>query len=662
MQEWPTPKSVTEVQSFLGLAGYYRRFVRSFSDVARPLHRLTEKGQEFQWGEDCEVAFQELKQRLQEAPILAFPEPDAEYIMDTDASDIGVGAVLSQVIDGQERVIAYGSRVLSKPERNYCVTRKELLAIVVFLKKFRQYLYGRRFIVRSDHGSLRWLMNFKDPQGQLSRWLQVISEYDLTIVHRPGRSQRNADSLSRRPCPQCGRKEEETTNTTRTGDRSVGVETGNSESPAVRIVALGTAETREAWRKAQEADVTTGWILKAKSCNSPRPEWSTMSSTAPAMKQYWLLWDQIDVKEGVLCKRWESDDGRQVRHQVIVPQAHRKEVVDELHGGPTGGHLGQTKTLAKVRQRFYWCGVDADVRSYVRQCAVCASKKSPAKARRAPLQQYSIGTPMQRVALDILGPLPETNQGNKYVLVVGDYFTKWVEAYPIPDEKAETVARTFVSEFVCKFGVPVELHSDQGRNFESRVFSEVCSILGIRKTRTTPYNPKSDGMIERFNRTLLGMVSSMIDPLRRQRDWDEQLAFATFAYRATPQESTGESPNMLMLGREVSLPLDLTTRLSTVESEANLTEDYALRLRETMQSAHERAREHLKASARRQKKTYDRKTMPTTLEAGQLVWLHNPSKRRGLSPKLQRRWEGPCRIVDKLSDVTYRIQRRPSGR
>ena len=119
---------------------------------------------------------------------------------------------------------------------------------------------------------------------------------------------------------------------------------------------------------------------------------------------------------------------------------------------------------------------------------------------------------------------------------------------------------------------------------------------------------------------------------------------------------------MLMLGREVSLPLDLTTRLSTVESEANLTEDYALRLRETMQSAHERAREHLKASARRQKKTYDRKTMPTTLEAGQLVWLHNPSKRKGLSPKLQRRWEGPYRIVDKLSDVTYRIQRRPSGR
>ena len=169
---------------------------------------------------------------------------------------------------------------------------------------------------------------------------------------------------------------------------------------------------------------------------------------------------------------------------------------------------------------------------------------------------------MQRVTLDILGPLPETERGNKYILVIGDYFSKWVEAYPVPDEKAETVAQKLVTEFACRFGVPLELHSDQGRNFESRVFAEMCEILGIKKTRTTPYNPKSDGMIERFNRTLIGMVSVMIEPHKRQRDWDEKVALATFAYRASPHESTGETPNRLMLhvhvhvGREVFVPLD----------------------------------------------------------------------------------------------------------
>ncbi|XP_038062372.1 uncharacterized protein LOC119732841 [Patiria miniata] len=166
------------------------------------------------------------------------------------------------------------------------------------------------------------------------------------------------------------------------------------------------------------------------------------------------------------------------------------------------------------------------------------------------------------------------------------------------------------------------------------------------------YNPKSDGMIERFNRTLLSMVSLMIDPHKRQRDWDQKVMLATFAYRSTPHESTGETPNMLMLGRELYLPLDLTTRVTAKDGEVSEETDYALQLREDMQLAHERAREVLKCSARRQKKCYDQKTIGAKLKTGEFVWLHNPSKTKGLSPKLQRRWEGPYLILQKLSDVT----------
>ena len=157
----------------------------------------------------------------------------------------------------------------------------------------------------------------------------------------------------------------------------------------------------------------------------------------------------------------------------------------------------------------------------------------------------------------MLGPLTETHNGNEYVLVVGDYFTKWMEVYPIPDQQAEAVAAKIVEEFVCRFGVPLELHSDQGRNFESTVFQEMCKILGISKTRTTPYNPKSDGMVERYNRTIVNAVSLMIQPHQRQKDWDVYLPYVGLAKRASVQVSTGESPNMMMLGREVNLPIDL---------------------------------------------------------------------------------------------------------
>ena len=201
VEDWPVPTSVKEVQSFLGLASYYRRFIGGFANIARPLHQLTEKGRVFIWTNECDCAFSE--GHLLTAPVLAYPDPEKSYILDTDASNVGIGAVLSQEVGGKERVIAYASRALSKPERNYCVTRRELLAVVVYLKHFRQYLYGSKITVRTDHGALRWLLNFRDPQAQMARWLQVIAEYDIEIVHRAGRSHSNADSLSRRPCVAC---------------------------------------------------------------------------------------------------------------------------------------------------------------------------------------------------------------------------------------------------------------------------------------------------------------------------------------------------------------------------------------------------------------------------------------------------------------------------
>ena len=221
---WPIPTTVKEVQQFLGFAGYYRRFVKHFANVARPLHRLTERVTEFRWTDECQAAFDELRRRLVTSPVLAYPDYTKSFTLDTDASDTGIGGVLSQRdADGEERVIAYASRALSKPERNYCVTRRELLGVVYFAQYFRPYLLGRRFTLRTDHGSLTWLRNFKEPEGQLARWLERLQEFDFEILHLRGRKHTNADALSRRPCRQCGRE-------------------SHGEEPAVSAVTLATPD------------------------------------------------------------------------------------------------------------------------------------------------------------------------------------------------------------------------------------------------------------------------------------------------------------------------------------------------------------------------------------------------------------------------------------
>ena len=218
---WPEP---TSTKQFLGLASYYRQFIKDFSRYAKPLCKLTEKGAEFRWTVECHNAFQDLRRKLTTAPVLAFPKFSKPFLLGTDASDNGFGTVLSQVQeDGQECVIAYASRMLTKAERRYCVTRRELLAVVTFVHHFHHYLLGQQFTLRTDHGSLTWLKICKHLKGQLARWLKRLEEYNFTVVHGPGRKHCNADALSRLPCRQCGREPDPT------GEDNIRIVTASSQ-------------------------------------------------------------------------------------------------------------------------------------------------------------------------------------------------------------------------------------------------------------------------------------------------------------------------------------------------------------------------------------------------------------------------------------------------
>ena len=262
--------------------------------------------------------------------------------------------------------------------------------------------------------------------------------------------------------------------------------------------------------------------------------------------------------------------------------------------------------------------------------------------------------------MDITGPLTPSDQGNKYVLVVGDYFTKWTEAYALPNQTAETVARVLAEEFIPRYGVPREIHSGQGRNFESVLFKEVGNILGMEKTRTTPLRPQSDGMVERFNRTLKNMLSKFVE--ENLRDWDRHLPILMMAYRSAVHETTGCSPSELMFGREIRLPVDLLFSSPESDKGGEHVSEYARTLQEKINRVHRYAREHLNLESDRQKRKYNQRLNQRTYDRGAAVWFYNPKRKNKISPCLQRPWEGPYVVLKRIRDVVYRIQKTPKSK
>jgi len=631
VQDWPDLRCVKDVRSFLGLATYYRKFIKDFAGIAAPLNKLLQKDHPFEMGEAQKRAKERLVDSLVTGPILVQPNLELPFVLDTDASDEGIGCVLSQELGGVEKVIAYFSKSLSKQEKNYCTTRKEMLALVRGIKNFRYYLLGKPFIVRTDHLALKWLTSFKEPEGQVARWLEQLQEYEFEVKHRAGLSHSNADALSRRPCladncRNCARKEERW---------------------EVRTTNLGSD-----WGPAQMGDRDISAILEHMLVGTLRPEKVTMGSMSSVTWLLWKQWDRLEVISGVLFRKQSS--GEIGRRQLIVPKKFRLVVIEELHAGRTAGHFGAERTFRALQERFYWPGYRRSVEVFCASCSPCLSRNHPGRASVPPLGLRVVGFPFERVAIDILGPLKVTDAGNRYALVVGDYFSKWIEAYPIPDQGASTIANTLCHEFFCRYGMPVEVHSDQGRNFESTLMKEIWELMGVKKTRTTPFRPQSDGMIERFNRTLAEVLIKRVD--LRQTDWDMHLPYAMLAYRTSVHSSTGFSPAEVLLGYKLKLPIDLL--MPRPADEQLCYGEFTKFHQERLQDVRDKVRWNLVEVGRKMKTRFDQTARPEVLVEGDAVWMQYSLRTKGLSPKLQARWEGPYEVRAVLNEQLVRILRK----
>ena len=549
-------------------------------------------------------------------------------------------------MNGEEQVIMYSSRTLTKAERKYSATRKEMLALVWAIQNFRPYLVGKDFKIRTDHNALRWLFNFKEPEGQIARWIERLAEFTFTIEHRPGQQHTNADSLSRIDhCNQCG-------------ETMLDEQANNAISSVSKWVPEWSIDELKA-HQSKDPDIKEmiNWI-----------QTNTLPKTFPRevsqkLQTLWCQRQQLQIgQDGILYRLWEDVRGRgsNPELQIVLPLEMVFIVLTQLHGSAIAGHLGIRKTLDKVQRCFYWPGQRRDVEDWCRSCSKCIARKLPVRPHHAPMQIETAGKPLQRVSMDILGPLPETKRQNRYILVIGDYFTKWMEALPMSNMEAQTVARLFVNHFVTRFGSPEYLHTDQGRNFESTLVKEVCKILGIEKTRTTPYHPQSNGMVERFNRTLLNMLSTIS---QEEEDWDRNLPLVMYAYRTSIHETTGATPFSLMFGREARLPIDLMFPPPEAQNDSTPSK-YAAELRIRLEQAYHSVRQHMSLRQQRQKELYDKNKTGSPLKIGDKVWLHSTVVPRGKSRKFHCPWSGPFVIVKILSDVVYRIQdvQRPRRR
>ena len=506
--------------------------------------------------------------------------------METDASGAGLGAVLAQRQDDHTiRPIAYASRSLQPHEKKYGVTELEGLGVVWAIKHFRPYLYGHSCEVYTDHSALTSLLNTPQPSGKLARWGMAIQEMDITIRHRSGRTNANADALSRAPL--CS---------------------GGSTTSEVEGVIASLDPTADL-PTLQRQDIELAVITYLETGELPLDEKNA--------RRVALTESQYSLEDRVLY-RVEADGTL----RVVPPSSQRERLFQEAHSGVFGAHLSDTKVYTELRRHYWWTGMRRDISCWTRGCLVCATR-CVGRVVRPPLTPIPVAGPFDRVGVDII-QFPRSRQGNQYAVVFVDYLTKWPEVFPTPDQSAATVVRLLVEEIVSRRGVPAELLSDRGCTFLSALLKEIEGLLGFHKVNTSAYHPKTDGLVERFNRTLTAMLAKTVE--KGGKDWDQHLPSILFAYRASQQQSTLESPFYLLYGRDPTLPIDSVLCPSKAKKLIGL-QEYGCELTAKMSEAWEIAKQCVRKAQKRQKQLYDSKCRLPNFKIGDQVFLLKPARR-----------------------------------
>ena len=584
----PPPTNLRELRRFLGMVSWYRRFITHFSDITTPLTKLLQKKRKWSWGPEEEMAFNTLRQQLAAAPVLTCPDFTRPFTLQTDASQDGLGVVLTQEDEEGERVIAYPSRTLNQAERNYSTTEKECLAVVWGVRKMRAYLEGYHFTILTDHHALKWLQTIESPSGRLARWSLELQQYDFTIKYRKGAMNWVADALSRQP-------------------------------EEMHVMSNDTA---------------CPWYQKTKNQVTNDP----------------TKYPEYRITEGRLYRHLPDLTGRQdteaTTWKLCVPRPLRPTVLAENHDAPTAGHLGVTKTAARLAQRYYWPGMFREVAKYVRQCPSCLQYKVQQQAPAGHMHTTPVNNPWEVVSADLVGPFPRSSKGHTTLCVFQDKLTKWVEVQPLRQATAPAVTRAFKDHVLLQHGCPRMVITDNGRQFESGEFTNLLRDAGSEHRKTPPYSPQCNP-VERVNRVIKTMIAQYT--AENHRHWDRWITEVVFAYNTAKHESTGITPAFLNYGRELNPPATLYQPPDSTPCEA---EPSCTRFRReqltNLQDTLKLARSNQARASEGQKKHFNARHRDWRPAIGTHVMRrehHLSNAAEGFAAKLAPKFAGPYQVV-----------------
>ncbi|KAI3828867.1 hypothetical protein L1987_02977 [Smallanthus sonchifolius] len=492
VKNWKAPKTPTEVRSFLGLAGYYRRFISNFSKIAVPLTALTQKGKPYEWGPKQEEAFQILKQKLCNAPILTLPEGEDDLVVYCDASNQGLGCVLMQ----RGKVIAYASRQLKIHEKNYTTHDLELGAVIFALKIWRHYLYGTKCVVFTDHKSLQHIFNQKELNMRQRRWVELLNDYDCEIRYHPGKANVVADALSRKEHVML---------------QSVKIHSDIQ----VRIL------------EAQHVSVTEGNMYMEMSCGAEFQLETKTNGLLYFLNRLWVP-DRDDL---------------------------RAFIMTEAHKSRYSIHPGADKMYQNLRPQYWWPGMKKDIALFVAKCLTCSKVKAEHQRPSGLLEQPEIPVwKWENLAMDFITKLPRTSSGYDSIWVIIDRLTKSAHFLPIrEDYKVEKLARIYIDEIVSRHGVPLNIISDRDARFTSRFWQSLQKALGTRLDLSTAYHPQTDGQTERTIQTLEDMLRACV--IDFGGNWDSHLTLIEFSYNNSYHTSIYMAPFEALYGRKCRSPI-----------------------------------------------------------------------------------------------------------
>ncbi|CAH9119792.1 unnamed protein product [Cuscuta europaea] len=619
---WPAPTTVTEVRSFLGLAGYYRRFVKDFSKVARPLTNLTKKTTKFLWSSECEEAFQELKQRLTTAPVLTLPSGTEGFEIYSDASLKGLGCVLMQ----NGKVVAYASRQLKTHEVNYPTHDLELAAVVFALKLWRHYLYGAQCKVYTDHKSLKYIFTQKELNMRQRRWLELVKDYDLVIQYHEGKANVVADALSRKSMHSC---------------RATWI-LPNELWRDFQKLSLEVREFGEVDNEVQLCSMTVTSSL-----------YEEIKAGQPGdVKLERVKSGMIDGINGPFMMHNDGSIRYKGRWCVPMKCEHaKKQIMEEGHNTPYSVHPGGDKLYKDLKKNFWWPRMKKEVAEFVARCLNCQKVKAERCKPKGLMQPLEVPTwKWDSISMDFVGGLPLTKSGKDKIWVIVDRLTKTARFIPMNETwSMDKLARAYIQHVVKYHGVPRDIVSDRDSRFLSQFWRELQAAMGTKLKLSTAFHPMTDGQTERTIQTLEDMLRACI--LDLQGSWDEHLDLIEFSYNNSYHASIKMAPYEALYGQKCRSPLCWSDMVDKVV----LGPDY---LQDTMDKV-KMIQARMKAAQDRQKSYADLGRKPAEFEAGEKVLLRvSPTKgvmRFGKKGKLSPRFIGPYDILERVGRVAYRL-------